>query len=281
MFSIRKETKKDHLEVERLIYKVLKTNDDAPCYEHYKICKLRGTKDFNKELTFVAEELGKIIGFVTLSNAVIKNEKEEIPTLLLRPIVVHEDYQRKGVGKTLLKAVINEAKFLGYKHIFVYGEKEYFSKFGFTSLGAYEIFNEEGKKEKNMLVIQFKTGALNDVKGKLIISSSFKDVDQNEFEYYHHALHAIKENKEIKTKNIKKIAFFCSLFFTLLAVIFFILKNNNIISNDLGLGMVVMAITGCFASISVSHFSDKQLLMGTISASLTAILFILGLLIIF
>lgn len=281
MFSIRKETRKDRLEVERLIYKVLKTNDDNPCYEHYKICKLRGTKDFNKELTFVAEELGVIIGFITLSNAIIKTDNEEISTLLLRPIVVHDEYQRRGVGKTLLKAAINEAKFLGYKHIFVFGEKDYFSKFGFISSNAYEIYNEEGKKEKNLLVMQFKNGSLNNVKGELLIANAFKEVDLNEFNYYHHELHVIKEKKEIKIKNVKKLAFFGSLFFTLVAIVFFILKKNNIISNDLGLGMIVLSISGCFASISVSHFSNKQSLMGIISSLLASIIFILGMLIIF
>ena len=204
MFSVRKETKKDRLEIERLIYQVLNSLDDNPCYEHYYVCKLRGTKDFNKDLTFVAEEYGKLLGFVTLSNAVIKDGDNEVQTLLLRPVVVHEEYQRRGIGKSLIKAALDEARFFGHKHVFVYGEKEYFAKLGFTSTGAYEVYNQEGKKEKNMLVIQFKIGSLDNVKGRLIEAKVFNEFNQEEFDYYHHALFMVKEKKEIKIKNTKK-----------------------------------------------------------------------------
>lgn len=280
MFSVRKETKKDRLEIERLIYQVLNSLDDNPCYEHYYVCKLRGTKDFNKDLTFVAEEYGKLLGFVTLSNAVIKDGDNEVQTLLLRPVVVHEEYQRRGIGKSLIKAALDEARFFGYKHVFVYGEKEYFAKLGFTSTGSYEVYNKEGKKEKNMLVIQFKIGSLDNVKGRLIEAKVFNEFNQEEFDYYHHALFMVKEKKEIKIKNTKKYTFFFALGFTLIAVLFLILRKNNIVSPEVGLGAVVFAIAGCFASISTSHFANKQKLMGWISLILTIIIFTLGILIV-
>ena len=131
MFSVRKEKRKDYLEVERLVYKVM-NNGEETCYDHYHLCRLRGTKDYNKELSFVAEELGKIIGYVTLCNATIKGEDKEVNTLVLFKVVVHEEYRNKGVGKTLIKAALDEAKFLGYKHVFVYGNKDFFAHFGFT-----------------------------------------------------------------------------------------------------------------------------------------------------
>ncbi len=275
MFIVRKETKKDRLEVERLIYRVLK-EDDKPCYEHYKICRLRGTKDFNKELTFVAEEDDKIVGFLTLSRGIIKNENEEIETLILYPLVVHDEYRVRGIGKTLIKAALDEAKYLGYSHVFVYGDKDYFGKYGFASTGAYQITNENGKKEKMMLVHIFKLGSLNDVSGTLMMSPTFKEIDEKEFEYYHQALHVYKKKQEISAKTIKKINLILSIVFVLAAIVLFILSKNNIVGVEVGLGSILFAIGGCLACIAFSHALAKQYLMTIISGILSLIVLIFG-----
>lgn len=276
MFSIRKETRKDRLEVERLIYRVLNKNNDNKCYEHYKVCRLRGTKDFYKDFTFVAEEKGEIVGFITLSKAIIKDGDTEVETLFLHPLVVHDEYQRRGIGKTLLKAALDEAKFLGHQHVFAYGCKEYLSLHGFTSTGHLEITNKEGKKEKDMLVITFKRDSLKDIKGKLLISPTLIEVDENEFNLYHHALYQVKEKKEKGIKNAKKIALIASIIFSLVAATFLILSSNNIVSSEVGLGTVVFAIAGCLGSISFSHFNDQNKVMGWISLILSLIIFALG-----
>lgn len=53
----------------------------------------------------------------------------------IKSVAVNKDYQRKGIGKKLVKVCINEARQLGAKKVFVLTYKpEFFRKFGFRKI---------------------------------------------------------------------------------------------------------------------------------------------------
>ncbi len=53
----------------------------------------------------------------------------------IKSVAVNKDYQRRGIGKKLVKACINEAGQLGAKKIFVLTYKpDFFRKFGFRKI---------------------------------------------------------------------------------------------------------------------------------------------------
>ncbi len=75
---------------------------------------------------FVAEENGIIIGCASLK--IIWEDLSEIASLAVR-----KDFQRKGIGRMLVEACIDEARKLGLPRVFVLTyEKDFFEKMGFS-----------------------------------------------------------------------------------------------------------------------------------------------------
>lgn len=66
-FIIRKETEKDYREVENLAREAFWNLSVPGCFEHYFIHIMRGHSDFVRELDYVAETDGRIVGSVMYS----------------------------------------------------------------------------------------------------------------------------------------------------------------------------------------------------------------------
>ena len=54
-----------------------------------------------------------------------------LPVLNFGPLSVLPEYQRQGVGKALVQAMIKKAKRLDYGAILFFGRPEYYPRFGF------------------------------------------------------------------------------------------------------------------------------------------------------
>ncbi|HCA40672.1 MAG TPA: hypothetical protein DEP01_03660 [Aminobacterium sp.] len=68
------------------------------------------------ELSLVAEVAGEIVGYILFTRAVIRQEVREHETLVLAPVVVAPDFQRKGIGGGSLKK-----QPLGFKSVLLLG----------------------------------------------------------------------------------------------------------------------------------------------------------------
>lgn len=88
--------------------------------------------DLRKEgdlvVSIVAEEDGKIHGHVALSRL-----KSPERGLALAPLAVSTDAQRKGIGSALIREALSRAKALDTEIVFVLGEPNYYSRFGFSA----------------------------------------------------------------------------------------------------------------------------------------------------
>ncbi len=79
----------------------------------------------NIQIFTVAQEQGKVVGCCALR--VVWKDLAEIKSL-----AVNEDFFGKGVGKSLVKAVIDESRVLGVKKVFTLTlEPVFFEKIGF------------------------------------------------------------------------------------------------------------------------------------------------------
>jgi putative acetyltransferase len=91
--------------------------------------KIRASRGYVPELTFVAEEVGQLVGFTMLSYV----RAGERHVLILTPMAVRPDRQRAGVGKRLVRAAIAAAETRGEPVILVEGVPSYYPQFGFVS----------------------------------------------------------------------------------------------------------------------------------------------------
>ena len=70
---------------------------------------------------FLFLENGTIVGHIICSNAVVKKDNQTLLVLNFGPLSVLPEYQHQGVGKALVRALVERAKKLDYSAIIFFG----------------------------------------------------------------------------------------------------------------------------------------------------------------
>ena len=129
---IRLERPEDYAEVENLIRKSFWNVYRPGCLEHYVMHVLRSDPAFVKELDFVMEKDGRLIGQNMFMETVIERDGGGIlPVLTMGPICIAPELKRKGYGKLLLDYSLEEAAKLGYGAVLFEGNIAFYGKSGF------------------------------------------------------------------------------------------------------------------------------------------------------
>ena len=132
-YLIRLERKEDYPVVENLIREAFWNVYRPGCMEHYLITRLREHPNFVKELDFVMEKDGKIIGQNVFVKANIKaDDGRNIPILTMGPICITPELKRQGYGKILLDYSLKKATELGFGAVCFEGNIDFYGKSGFT-----------------------------------------------------------------------------------------------------------------------------------------------------
>ena len=129
---IRLETSRDHTEVEHLVRESFWNVYRPGCLEHFVIHELRNDPAFVKELDFVMERDGRIIGQNMFMRAAIQaDDGREIPIMTMGPICIANDLKRQGYGKILLSYCLEKAGELGCGALCFEGNIGFYGKCGF------------------------------------------------------------------------------------------------------------------------------------------------------
>ena len=130
---IRPERKEDERAVEELIRESFWNVYRPGCSEHYVMHVLRDDPDFVKELDFVMEKDGRLIGQNIFMRAVINGDDgKDVPVLSMGPICIANDLKRKGYGKKLLDYSIEKAAEMGFGAVLFEGNIDFYGKSGFS-----------------------------------------------------------------------------------------------------------------------------------------------------
>ena len=93
--------------------------------------RIRSSPGYVPDLSFVVEENGEIVAHTMLSR--IRLEGPDVDVLVLTPMSVRPDRQRRGVGRALVEAVLAAADERGEPLVLVEGIPSYYPKLGFRS----------------------------------------------------------------------------------------------------------------------------------------------------
>ena len=176
---LRLEKEKDYKIVEELTREAFWNNHVPGCDEHLLIHNLRKTKEFIKELDFVAINNNLIVGNIVYVNSKVKNNGLEYDVLTFGPISVLPEYQNKGIGGKLINHTVELSKKMGHKGIIIYGDPEYYKRFGFIESKQYKITNKDKKYPVALLVLELYPNALNGIEGIFDEGKAY-EVDKNE-----------------------------------------------------------------------------------------------------
>ena len=139
-YKIRFEEPKDYRVVENLIRESFWNVYRPGCSEHYVIHVLRNDPAFVKELAFVMEQDGNLIGQNMFMKTVINaDDGRDIPVLTMGPICITPELKRKGYGKALLDYSLEQAKVLGFGAVLFEGNIAFYGKSGFDYASKFGI----------------------------------------------------------------------------------------------------------------------------------------------
>lgn len=138
--TIRLETEEDHREVENLVREAFWNVYRPGCSEHYVIHVLRDDPAFVKELDFVMEQNGRLIGQnMFMRTHIDADDGREIPILTMGPIGITPELKRCGYGKKLLDYSLEKATDMGFGAVLFEGNINFYGKSGFDYAGKFGI----------------------------------------------------------------------------------------------------------------------------------------------
>jgi putative acetyltransferase len=125
-FAIRAEQRGD----EPAIAAVVEAAFGSPA-EARLVDLIRASRGFWPELSLVAEDGGRLVGHVMISEAALEDGGRSRPIAMLSPLAVAPDRQRQGVGSALVRAVTAGAEERGEPLVVLEGAPAYYGRLGF------------------------------------------------------------------------------------------------------------------------------------------------------
>ena len=187
-YTIRLEEKKDYRTVENLIRESFWNVYRPGCSEHYVIHVLRSDPAFVKELDFVMEQGGRIIGQNIFMETIIEaDDGKIIPVLTMGPICIANDLKRQGYGKALLNYSLDKAAALGFGAVLFEGNIDFYGKSGFDYASKFGIRYHDLPEDADssfFLCKELKEGYLDGISGVYQTPQGYyvNDADVEEFD---------------------------------------------------------------------------------------------------
>ena len=182
--SIRTEQKQDFHRVEEITRiafsypgRIERGGIGCP-YEHWMVHELR-KRDGIRELSLVAELDHILVGHIICSKAEVRTSDTAIPVLNFGPLSVLPEYQKKGIGKTLINSMIHKAAAMGFGAILFFGRPEYYPQFGFKAASSWNITDSNGSNYPAFMGMELIPGNLTAARGGRFYESTIYDDDLN------------------------------------------------------------------------------------------------------
>lgn len=165
---IRKEEPKDYEIIYSLVKDAFDSAEHSDGNEQDLVNALRKGDAFIPELSLVAETDGKIVGHIMFTKAKVAGNT----VLVLAPLSVLPEYQRKGIGAALIKEGHKIANELGYEYSVVLGSEKYYPRAGYLPADNFGIKPSFDVPNENFMACKIKEGA-SDIHGIIKYAEEF------------------------------------------------------------------------------------------------------------
>ncbi len=188
LIVIRREKESDYRLVENLVRESFWNVYRPGCLEHYVLHRYRSDPAFVRELDFVMEKDGILIGQNMFVRAVIRaDDGREVPMMTMGPICITPELKRKGYGKTLLDYSLEKARELGFGAVLFEGNIGFYGKSGFDYARNFSIrYHDlpEGADDSFFLCKELIPGYLDNITGVYQTPHGYyvEDADVEEFD---------------------------------------------------------------------------------------------------
>jgi predicted N-acetyltransferase YhbS len=165
---IRSEIPEDFEKISKVIEASFNQKNEA-----ILVNKLRNTKEYLPDLSLVALVDDVIVGQILFYPIPMMDEV----TLILAPMCVKPELQRKGIGKKLVKEGLDKAKELGYGSVIVVGHPDYYPKFGFQKASKWGIKLTFEVPEEAFMAMELRRDSLKDQGGLVELPQPYLDCE--------------------------------------------------------------------------------------------------------
>ena len=173
---IRKETPEDYARVIELTEEAFETLDISDHNEGKLVDKLRKAPTFIDELSLVAELNEQVVGHILFTPIVIDNGEEQFQSLVLAPVSVLPEFQKRGIGGQLIRVGHEKAKELGFQSAILLGHPEYYPRFGYKPASTWGIKTHyELPSDDVFMAVELTEGALTGVSGMVVFPPEFEE----------------------------------------------------------------------------------------------------------
>lgn len=137
-----------------------------PISNHTEQFIVKALRDANAlTISLVAEVEGQVVGHIAFSPVTISDGSQNWHGL--GPISVLPEFQKQGIGKSLIREGLSLLKTLGSQGCALVGDPKYYQKFGFRNIPD---LIHEGIPQENLLALPFED---NEPRGIIVFHESF------------------------------------------------------------------------------------------------------------
>jgi predicted N-acetyltransferase YhbS len=125
--------------------------------------RLREGVDADPDLSLVAMVGARLGGSVKITPIHIGDQ----PSLLLGPLAVDPDYGNRGLGRALVRAVVEKARALGHRSILLVGDAPYYGPLGFDRVSPADVIMPGPVDTARVLLCELVEGAAAEARGRV------------------------------------------------------------------------------------------------------------------
>ncbi len=181
---IRKEEPSDYHKTEEVVLRAFWNKYRTGCNEHFLVHRMRQSDAYLPGLSRVAVVDGEIVGVICYSKAWLRNGDNTKEILVFGPLCVAPEWQGCGVGGLLLEETLGLAREAGYPGVVIFGEPDYYPRYGFQVCSRFGISTAEGKNFDAFMGIELEENGLSGIGGRFYIPEFFEDLPEEENEEF-------------------------------------------------------------------------------------------------
>ena len=166
--QIRTARKEDYGQIYRLVQTAFSTAQVSDGTEQDFVLELRRRPGYIPGLELEAEENGRIVGHIMLTEQAV--EGRQVNALLLAPLCVALEYRNRGMGGQLIRAAFAAAGEMGYTAVFLIGNPDYYGRFGFRAVTDFGLANAAGVPDRFVQACELTPGALDGTGGSVLLA---------------------------------------------------------------------------------------------------------------
>lgn len=172
---VRRERPEDWEASERVTREAFWNHHGPGCDEHFLLNQLRKHEDFIADLDYVATIEGQVVGQITYTKGFVQSDNGIQHTVIcFGPLSVLPEYQGRGIGSKLVQHSLSRARALGYRAVLIYGDPEYYQRFGFVGAESFDIGTPGNYYADPLQALPLEEGALSGICGRFYESAAFQ-----------------------------------------------------------------------------------------------------------